>query len=111
MGQKALIQASKNNALGKSGAFFAKEYWTGDSRDGHVINGDGWHYYQLEDDGTIIQAFEFYERDDGTQVVSPLPEMLAVSWLKDLGFDDWEALDIIKEFEFERIRDLVDVKS
>lgn len=93
-----------------SDIIFAKEYWAGDSRDGHLVNGDGWHYYLMQKDGTIVEAYEFYEKDDGTEVVSPLPEMVEVSWLKDLGFEDWEALDIIKEFEFNRVKELLQIK-
>ena len=85
---------------------YAKEYWTGDSRDGRVVNGDGYHYYRMADEGLILEAYEFYETEDGLEVVSPLPEMHNVGWKKDLGFEDWEALDIIEEREFERIREL-----
>ncbi len=84
---------------------FAKEYWTGDSRDGRLVNGDGYHYYQITKDGKILDAYEYYERDDGTFVVSPLPEMRNVHWIQDLGFDDLEVLDVIPEFEFLRIKD------
>jgi hypothetical protein len=85
---------------------YAKEYWTGDSRDGRVVNGDGYHYYRMADEGLILEAYEFYETEDGMEVVSPLPEMHNVGWKKDLGFEDWDALDIIDEREFERIREL-----
>ncbi len=85
---------------------FAREYWTGDSRDGAVVNGDGYHYYRMSKNGVIFEAYEFYETDDGVEVASPLPEMQNVDWQKDLGFEDMEALDVIDEFEFERIRDL-----
>lgn len=83
---------------------FAKEYWTGDSRDGHVVNGDGYHYYQITKNGMILDAYECYERDDGTLVVSPLPEMLNIDWIKDLGFEDLEVLDFIEESEYTNIK-------
>ncbi|NRA64111.1 MAG: hypothetical protein HRU19_06475 [Pseudobacteriovorax sp.] len=83
---------------------FAKEYWTGDSRDGHLVNGDGYHYYQITKKGRILEAYEYYEKDDGTYVVSPLPEMLNIDWIKDLGFDDLEVLDFIDESEYECIK-------
>jgi hypothetical protein len=86
---------------------YAREYWTGDSRDGALVNGDGYHYYKMEGEGMILEAYEFYETDDGTEVVSPLPEMQNVSWKKDLGFDNFEALDMIDESEFERVRALL----
>ncbi len=85
---------------------FTREYWTGDSRDGAVVNGDGYHYYRMSAQGLIIEAYEFYETDDGVEVACPLPEMLNVSWKNDLGFDDLEALDMIEEHEFFRVREL-----
>lgn len=85
---------------------FVKEYWTGDSRDGAVVNGDGYHYYMMAENGKILEAYEFYETDDGVEVASPLPEMLNVNWRSDLGFDDMEALDKIDEFEFFRVKEL-----
>lgn len=83
---------------------FAREYWTGDSRDGHLVNGDGYHYYQITKKGRILEAYEYYEKEDGTYVVSPLPEMLNIDWIEDLGFDDLEVLDFIDESEFESIK-------
>lgn len=86
---------------------FAKEYWTGDSRDGRLENGDGYHFYRMTPNGFIYEAYEVYEREDGTQVVSPLPEMQNVDWIKDLGFEDFEALDSISEREFEDIKGML----
>ncbi len=86
---------------------YAKEFWTGDSRDGVLVNGDGYHFYRMADDGKILEAYEYYEKDDGTEVVAPLPEMLQISWMEDLGFKDWEALDVISESEFERVKNLI----
>jgi len=91
--------------LTKSG--YVKEYWTGDSRDGRLVNGDGYHYYFLSDKGLITEAYEFYELEDGTEVVSPMPEMHNVNWFDDLGFDDVEALDFINENEFTRIKGIL----
>lgn len=89
-----------------SDIIFVKDYWTGDSRDGHLINGDGYHYYQMSPEGKILEAWEFYETDDGVEVVSPLPEMKNVDWKRDLGFEDLEALDQVNRLEFERIREI-----
>ncbi len=83
---------------------FVREYWTGDSRDGAVVNGDGYHYYRMSKSGLIFEAYEFYETDDGLEVASPLPEMQNVDWMNDLGFEDMDALDLIDEHEFQRIR-------
>ena len=85
---------------------FAREYWTGDSRDGNLVNGDGYHYYRMLTTGKILEAYEMYEREDGTEVVSPLPEMLNVDWMRDLGFEDWDALDVITEIEFQRTKEV-----
>lgn len=83
---------------------YTREYWTGDSRDGRLENGDGYHYYRMTPSGLIFEAYEVYEREDGSQVVSPLPEMQNVDWINDLGFEDFEALDAITERDFEDIR-------
>ena len=90
---------------------FTKEYWTGDSRDGAVVNGDGYHYYKMSEAGDIVEAYEFYETDDGEEVASPLPEMQNVNWLQDLGFEDMEALDFIDESEFNRVREMTQTPS
>ena len=85
---------------------FTREYWTGDSRDGAVVNGDGYHYYRMSKAGQIEEAYEFYETEEGVEVASPLPEMQNVNWMQDLGFEDMEALDFIEESEFERVREM-----
>lgn len=90
---------------------FAKEYWTGDSRDGHVVNGDGYHYYEITKHGKILDAYECYEKEDGTMVVSPLPEMLNIDWIKDLGFEDLEVLDFIEESEYDYIKEQLSAVS
>jgi hypothetical protein len=83
---------------------YTREVWNGNSRDGMVVNGDGYHYYRMTSDGTIIEAYEVYEKDDGEEIASPLPEMLSVGWIRDLGFADLEVLDMITEAEFDRIK-------
>ncbi len=87
---------------------FAKEYWSGDSRDGSLVNGDGCHYYRMQAGGVIIEAFEHYESEDGDEVVTPMPEMKNIGWIDDLGFDDLEALELIEEREFRRIKRLME---
>jgi len=91
-----------------AGFVYYKEYWTGDSRDGALVNGDGWHYYRMSASGFIFEAYESYETEDGREVVAPLPEMQNVDWKVDLGFEDLEALDAIPEDEFLRVRDLTE---
>ncbi len=85
---------------------FAKEYWTGDSRDGVLVNGDGYHYFRMTKSGKILEAYEFYESEDGREFACPLPEMLNVEWINDLGFEDFEALDMIKEYDFTRVKEI-----
>ena len=87
---------------------FAREYWTGDSRDGVVVNGDGYHFFRMQPKGLILEAYEVYENDEGVEIVTPLPEMLNVNWIDDLGFEDLEVLDKIDEREFTRVKNLVE---
>ncbi len=89
---------------------FTKEYWVGDSRDGVVVNGDGYHFFRMLPQGLIVEAYEVYETDEGDEVVTPLPEMQNVGWIQDLGFKDLEDLDAIEEGEFSRIKNLSDVR-
>jgi hypothetical protein len=91
--------------------FYAKEYWNGDSRDGVLVNGDGYHYYRMTKSGKILEAYEYYETEDGQECVCPLPEMMQIHWLEDLGFEDFDALDIIKEFEFMSVKEKLDGAS
>ncbi len=85
---------------------FVREYWTGDSRDGALTNGDGYHYYRMTKSGKILEAYESYELEDGRECASPCPEMLNVHWIDDLGYEDFEILDTIKEFDFSRVKDI-----
>jgi hypothetical protein len=95
----------------KTDITWAKEYWTGDSRDGRLVNGDGYHYYQITRDGKILEAYEYYEKEDGSFVVSPLPEMRNIHWIEDLGFDDLEVLDFISESEYLRVKEALSRRS
>lgn len=85
---------------------FVREYWTGDSRDGAIVNGDGYHYYRITKSGKIIEAYEFYEHDDGIEIACLCPEMLNVHWLNDLGYEDYELLETVRELDFARIKEL-----
>lgn len=93
---------------GQENNIFSKEYWVGDSRDGIVVNGDGYHFFRMLEGGLILEAYEVYENEEGEEVVTPLPEMHNVSWIKDLGFKDMEELDMIEEKDFLRIKKLSD---
>ncbi len=85
---------------------YTKEYWTGDSRDGFLINGDGYHFFKMQSMGKILEAYEIYESDDGDEIVTPLPEMHNIDWIQDLGFENLELLDLIQREDFERVKDL-----
>ncbi len=89
---------------------FTKEYWIGDSRDGVIVNGDGYHFFRMLSRGTILEAYEVYETDDGDEVVTPLPEMHNVSWIDDFGFKNLDDLDLIEEREFSRVKNLSDIR-
>ncbi|MEI8026507.1 MAG: hypothetical protein WCI18_09170 [Pseudomonadota bacterium] len=84
--------------------FYTREQWYGDSRDGVITSGEGWHYFRMTQPGTILEAFEVYETEDGEEIVTPLPDMVQVDWLRDLGFEDLEALEEIEKRSFDRIR-------
>lgn len=89
---------------------FVKEYWIGDSRDGVIVNGDGYHFFRMLPHGMILEAYEVYENEEGEEVVTPLPEMQNVSWIADLGFGDLAELDPIDEKDFSRIKNLSEMK-
>ena len=85
---------------------FAKEYWTGDSRDGVLRDGDGFHYYKFDSHSKIMMAYEVYERDDGEAISTPLPELLGVNWLADNGEDLLDSLEFVEKDEFDYVSDL-----
>ena len=105
-----VVAIPKRMNIDESQLMYAKEYWTGDSRDGCLVNGDGYHYYRMTKDGRILEAYEYYETEEGREFVSPLPEMLNVHWMNDLGFEDFEALDIIQEDDFSHVKDIISGK-
>ena len=89
---------------------FKKEFWSGDSRDGKFQNGEGFHYFKMTEDGLILEALEVYDSEEGVEVVSNVPEMSKVHWIKDLGFHDFDTLDGLEKSEFERVKEIL-VKS
>jgi len=87
--------------------YYFCEEWSGDSKDGVIINGEGFHFFQMTIDGYINEAYEVYESEEGDEIVTPLPEMTNISWTKDLGFENMEALDKINKMDFQRIKSLM----
>lgn len=77
-----------------------REYWSGDSRDGLYNNGDGYHYFEMQGDGAILKAYEYYETDDGEERVTALPELVGINWFEFFGFEDDELLEDVPEHEF-----------
>ena len=86
--------------------FYAREYWTGDSRDGQLVNGDGYHYFRLKKDGTILKRMNITKLKMELAFSSLLPEMKNVGWIKDLGFDDFEVLETIGDRDFNFIKEI-----
>lgn len=77
------------------------ENWSGNSRDGKAKDIDGYHYLKMDEAGKILEAYEFYETLEGEKIVTTVPEMAGVSWLKDLGYQDFDDLDAVTEDDFE----------
>ncbi len=95
----------------KSSGQFYKEYWSGNSRDGGLMEGDGYHFIRMAEDGQILEAIEYYETMEGEEVVTPMPELVNVNWYRDLGYDSIETLDVVKESEFNRLKKILTEKS
>lgn len=77
------------------------EQWSGNSRDGKAQDVDGFHFLKMTPEGDILEAYEAYETEDGVNVVTKVPEMCGVNWLKDLGYQDFDDLESIREEDFE----------
>lgn len=86
--------------------WYCKEYWYGDSRDGQYLNGDGYHYFEMQGDGHILRALEFYETDDGEEKCLEMQDLVGVNWFSFFGFDDDEVLEEITSQEFTYITSL-----
>jgi hypothetical protein len=80
--------------------FYYKETWAGNSRDGEVVGGEGWHYFCIQDGSTIVEAFELYMSEEGDDVVTILHDMVGVDWIRDFGFSNLDELEKISEDDF-----------
>lgn len=80
--------------------WYCRELWTGDSRDGHFTNGDGYHYFQMQGHGEILKAYEFYETDEGEERVTELPDLVGINWFNFFGYEDDELLEVVPEHVF-----------
>jgi hypothetical protein len=95
-------------ARGPEDVWYAREYWSGDSRDGQYANGDGYHYFELKGDGHVLRAFEYYETDDGEEHAKELAELVGIHWFRFFGFEETdELLETVPEHEFAFVADLV----
>lgn len=84
---------------------FKRDYWVGNSHDGMIISGSGYHYFRMCCDGLIVEAYEVYENDEGDKIVTPIPDWENVNWINGLGFEDLdEALEDVDEKKFEEIK-------
>lgn len=85
----------------------AREYWSGDSRDGQYANGDGYHYFELKGSGLVLRAFEYYETDDGEEHATELAELVGINWFSFFGFEESdELLETVPEHEFAYVAEL-----
>ncbi len=89
--------------------WYAREYWSGDSKDGMYVNGDGYHYFEMRGKGNIQKAFEYYETDDGEEKVTDLSEFVGLNWFKTFGYeeDESDVLEYIPEHEFNYVEGLL----
>ncbi len=90
---------------------YCREWWNGNSRDGLFTNGDGYHYYEMDHDGTINKAFEYYENDEAEEFATPLTEFIGVNWFEIFGSNDKELLENIYEHEFNKVVDIAGKSS
>lgn len=79
---------------------YFKEFWYGDPRDGSLENIDGYHYFKINEQGDILEAFEYYEGDDGEEHISAMQDFIGINWFQDLGYEDDELLESIPEIEY-----------
>ena len=107
MSHKVSKVTSLRKKRNENEVWYCREGWNGDSRDGQFLNGDGYHYFEMNGDGNIKKAFEYYETDEGEEHVSLVPELLGINWFTFFGFEDEELLDIIPEHEFNYVEQLV----
>jgi hypothetical protein len=84
-----------------------REPWFGDSRDGQLVNGEGYHYFQMKGDGVIEKAVEWYESDDGEEHATEIPELVGLNWYEFFGYEDDEILETVPPHEFSYIETLV----
>ncbi|MCX6116708.1 MAG: hypothetical protein NT027_04145, partial [Proteobacteria bacterium] len=92
-----------------SGEFFAREYWVGDSADQIQVDLEGYNYLRMSKSGTILEAYEFYEFEDLSEFGFPLPDLTDVNWLTDLGYSNFDDLEIVNEMDFNRIKELAQI--
>lgn len=85
---------------------YFKEEWFGQSRDGELEDGEGYHFLAIDELGSILEAYEYYESMEGEERVTSVPELRGKNWLKDLGYEDYEPLEEIDENIFLEIREL-----
>ncbi len=86
--------------------WYCREAWFGDSRDGQLVNGDGYHYFQMRGSGIIEKAIEWYETEDGEEHTTDVPELTGINWFEFFGYEDDELLESIPAHEFAYVEQL-----
>jgi hypothetical protein len=90
--------------------WYCREYWNGDSRDGQYLNGDGYHYFEMQGDGQVLKAYEYYETDDGEECTTLVSELVGINWFDFFGFEDEELLEEVPAHEFNDVEQLLKSK-
>jgi len=100
------IQETKRIVHEPMAIWYCKEYWMGDSRDGRCQNGDGFHFYEMQGDGFILKAFEYFETEDGEECSAPLSDFIGLNWFQFFGFEDDDLLEKIAPHQFYMVEEL-----
>jgi hypothetical protein len=85
---------------------YCKEGWFGNSRDGLLVGGEGYNYFEMTPQGDVLRAYEYYETDEGEERVCEVPDLIGVNWFNYFGFEDDEVLDIVNAGEFLWVEDI-----
>lgn len=90
----------------KSEIWFCREFWSGNSRDGLHVNGEGYYYFKMLGEGKILKAYEYYETDEDEENSLEASELIGVNWFTYFGHNDDELLESVTEHEFEYVESL-----
>ena len=91
---------------GKLEVWFCREFWSGNSRDGLHLNGEGYYYFKMLGDGKILKSYEYYETDEDEENSIEASELIGVNWFAYFCYHDDELLEFVTEHEFNYIESL-----